>query len=654
MILDGTLSMNPPNKRAEWISGADSDGAILSREPKYENRIIECRIAVLPQATKNLALAKIASLLDQFQECERQANGLALTWVPANSTLPTVTFRCLSGEITELPISMASGWMGETPEFMVRMTCLPFGEGTESQVATVTSSAPIIVLPDITALAGDVPALGRLVVLDAASKDRRYVMWGLESRYYPTSSAPSLIIDSSGMVTTGFGGVTATRAGGYSGATNNVIDTGLRPQLQAVCGLGNLSHVGSFRPQLRFFASGTDMAVRLTYKVLDGPLRSLSFKVPTVAGFNHVDLGLITIPEAQAGTQRWTGQIEAYGTTSTVITFDVDAIWMMPAELFGRARACYAYKPGALVAFDDFNAITAGTALNARVAPNGGTWATSGVATDFAAADLPAATDETMARSTTSEASRRYAVLGATNYTNTEVGVSFYNAGTFGNIGENAVIARWVDASNHVRLAWSNTGGTNTLTLSAILAAATVQSKSVTLTKIGNAWFAMRVVVFASGVATGSVLDASGAVIATVSIQHSSLATAGALATGKPGFSDFNSTGFSVSRCYDNFYAATPAAEPIVCYSAQTIEFRHNATVREDSTGVYYGDPPEYVGSRFKIPNAGGPAREARIAVIARRNDVESAADDDLTANATTDSTTVTAFATPRFLAVPR
>jgi hypothetical protein len=651
MILDGTLTMNPPAAKPEWISGADSDGAILSREPKYENRIIECRIAVLPQATKNLALQKIALVLDKFKEAERQANGLALTWVPANSTLPTVTFRCLSGEITELPISMASGWMGETPEFMVRMTCLPFGEGTESQVATVTSSAPIIVLPDVTALAGDVPALGRLVVLDAASKDRRYVMWGLESRYYPTSSAPSLIVDSSGMVTTGFTGVTGTRTGAYSGATNNVIDTTLRSQLQAVCGLGNLSHVGQFRPQLRFYAGGTDMAVRLTYKVNDGPLRSLSFKIPTVVGWNHVDLGLVTIPEAVAGTQRWTGQIEAFGTTGTATIFDVDAVWMMPAELFGRARAVYAYKPGALSAFDDFNGITAGTALNARVALLGGTWATSGVATDFAAADAPLATDETESRTTILDASPRFAVLGATNYTNTEVGVSFYNANL--KYPRNSVIARWVDANNYAELFIYPFGGQFELRVT-VAGVVTTLKAATGVTAQASTQYQLRIAAYTSGRIVGWLLDSSGGILASLSAQSSVLATGGALATGKPGFSDQALVTGSFARYYDNFYAAVPAPEPIVCYSTQTIEFRHNATVREDSTGVYYGDPPEYVGARFKIPNAGGPAREARIAVIARRNDVESAADDDLTANATTDSTTVTVFATPRFLAVPR
>ena len=211
------------------------------------------------------------------------------------------------------------------------------------------------------------------------------------------------------------------------------------------------------------------------------------------------------------------------------------------------------------------------------------------------------------------------------------------------------VVARWVDASNFVSLTQTST----TITLSATVAAAVVASSSVAFTAALGGKYALRVVVLASGRAIGTLMTPGGAVLKSLEIFNTAMSS-GALATGKPGFVDRNQSGVAIVRYYDNFYAALPAPEPIVCYSGQTIEFRDKATLREDSTGVYYGDPPEYVGSRFKIPNAGGPARETRIAVIARRNDIETAADDDLVSNATTDSTTVTAFATPRFLAVPR
>lgn len=654
------VSVTPPPPREEWISGADSDGALLAREPHHENREITAQIRIEPQATMNLALQKIAALVDKLQECRRQANGLALTWIPANSTLPTLTFRCLSGQVTEIPIDIANGWFVNAPLVSVKMTCLPYGEGPEAQVATVTSSAPLIVLPDITALGGDVPALGRLVVLDAASKDRRTVMWGLESRYYPTTSPPSLIVDSSSMVTTGFSGITQTRTGAYSGATNNVISATLQTQPQAVCGLGNLSHVGSFRPQLRFYATTTDMYVRLTYQVLDGPPRSLSYKVPAALGFNEVDLGLITVPETQMGTQRWTGRIEAYrGPTGGGGQIDIDAVWMMPAELFGRARATYSYKIGALSAFDEFASMAAGTVINARVAPVGGTWGTAGAGTDFAAADAPASTDETMARSAVSDTGiGRFAILGSTNYTNTEVGARIRTAITVGGASPSwqlGIFARYVDVNNNIRLTFGNTSFLGLGLRVRVAGVDTVVALASSLSIADATWYGLRIVAYASGRVYGTLLDASGGTLYTLSLTDAAVATGGALATGKPGILDYypGSTA-TVTRYYDNFYASVPTAEPIVCYSGRTIEFRDDDTLRQDSTGTYAGAPPEYVGARFKIPNAGGPARETRVAVIARRNDVETAGDDDLVSNATTDSTTVTAFATPRYLVVPR
>jgi hypothetical protein len=159
----------------------------------------------------------------------------------------------------------------------------------------------------------------------------------------------------------------------------------------------------------------------------------------------------------------------------------------------------------------------------------------------------------------------------------------------------------------------------------------------------------MRLVVFTSGTGYLTLSSVSGNTqILNLSFGNAVLATGGALATGKPGFADQNSTAQGVSRYYDNFTIGVPSAEPIAMYSTQSIEFRHNTTLREDSTGVWAGPPPEYVGGRFFAPPAGGPGRKARVGVIARRMDVEGTLDEFIA-----DSLTVAAFVTPRYLVVP-
>lgn len=644
---EAPVSMTPPPKKPEWVSGADTDGALLARPSHYENRVIELPVRVIPQASADLVLAKIALLTDKLQECEQNEDGLPLVWTPSNATI-SVTFRCLYGEISDLPIDFL--WsVSRSPLVTIRLICLPFGEGAETLLGSVTNSDPLQWV-EVSGVKGDVPALGRGAVTDAASQSRRWVLIGMESRWYPTSSPPSLIVDSTSMVTgAGYAGVTGTRTGAYSGASNNVITATLRTQVQAICGLGNLSHVGEFRPQLRFYASATTVAVRLTWQALDGPFRSLSYRVPVTTGWNHVDLGHITVPQTVLGTQRWTGRIEAYSTATGGETLDVDVLWPMPAERIGLARASYAYRAGVLTGIDGFTGRTAGAALGGTTAEVGGTWATSGAATDFIAADGPDTGDETISRSPASEIIPRYAILGATNYTDSEVGVRYRGAAFSGN-RQHGVIARWVDANNHLRL-------TRHYSTSVGLGKVEVVVAGVTTTLVElrgpamvlDTWFKVRLIVWASGAGVATWQDANGATLEEARFQHASLATGGALATGKPGIYDLNTSASANPTYFDDFYAATPTAEPIVCYSGQSIEFRHDTVLRKDSTGTYAGPPPEYIGGRFLIPPAGDANRKARIAVMAKRNDVAVMPDDNIA-----DSTTLAVYGVPRYLVVPR
>jgi hypothetical protein len=819
------VDLSPGAELEEWIKGADSNGALLAREPLCDNRVITMNLRVEPQATMDLALAKIGLIIDKLRECQRNANGLALTYLPHDSALSAITFRCLSGQITGLPIDITSGWLVNAPLLMVKLTCLPFGEGAEvtsyvneivnpsfesaitpwtsgllhtnaatsltvsaangSQVGTnaalvnctttansgieqavtggfwpgsytfafyaravtgtlacqsvftggsdggtqtaalttawtrfvhtitltaaattlnvalrttatsgndfvldaamlvrgataptyfdgatgtgyvwfgtahasrsagpnaVITTDPLVTL-ELTGVPGDVPATGRLVVSDAASQARRFVPWGLESRWYPTSSPPSLIIDSTSMVTTGFAGATATTVlGAYSGATNNVIALTLRTQPQAVCGLGNLTHVGSFRTLLRFNASSIQMALRLVYQSLEGPFRSLSYKIPVANGWNLVDLGEIRVPQAVLGAQKWTGRIEAYSTATGGEVLLVDVLLLMPSEQFGRAIATYAYSPGLLVARDDFSGRTATVALNATAMQAGaGNWATSGSATDLVAADAPGATDETISRATTADAGPRYAIAGSATPTDIEVGVdTIRTASGISASQQQILIARWTDATHYLSFGLLHHGIFNSSSWgvsywnggqSAYLASGAASFPL-------NSVIGLRMIVYASGAGHAWIV-LNGVDFVQLDFSDPVLATGGVLASGKSGFADYNPSAQAITRYYDTFYTSTPAAEPVCCYSGQSIEFRSDAVYREDSTGAYAGQPPEYTGNWFSLPNAGGPARKTRVAALARRNNTQTAADDFIA-----DSTVVQVSYTPRWLVV--
>lgn len=645
----------PAAKKPEWTAGDDSQGALLARDPLHDNCTWELRLQIEPQATMNAALAHIAAIEDKLQECSKHERGLPLVWDPANSSLPPITWRALLGEITDRPIDHENGWFAQAPTLGIRLTCLPFGEGEEFLAATVTSDAPIVEL-DVDAIPGAVAATGRLVVTDAAAKARRYCAWGLESRHYDPGTP--LIVDSSSMITAGYIGTTAVQSGSYGGT---VIAANARTRSQAICGLGNLAHIGRFRPHLRIHASAPTIALRLVWQALDGPLRSLSYKVPVQTGWNHVDLGSINVPSAQSGTQRWTGRIEAFSTAAGGEALLIDAMWLIPAERFGRARSSYAYGPGVLTAADEFTSITAGTSLNARAAPVGGSWATGGGATDFAAFDDPVTGEESMQRNAVDSGyhtGMRWAVLGSTDYTDIEVG-SLIQLRAVNVIANQAITARWGDVNNYLALRVLPAGGpfgTNTgaVHLEARVAGTIVATTSALFPRTVGAWLAVRLIAYAGGRAIGSVLNSSGATIATVELVHPALAPGGALEEGKPGMFDFCGSGLGPRRTYRDFYAAAPMPEPIVCHPGRSIEFRSDAAVREDATGNFAGPPPEYVGSRFIVPCGGDPGRTSRIAVLARRNDVEVVNDDELVGGAAMDATTVEVFATPRYLTVPR
>ena len=145
----------------------------------------------------------------------------------------------------------------------------------------MSSTDPIfgMTVPDVP---GDVPALGRLVVTDLATQNRRYFEWGLE----PKNNVSTFLLDSDSMTTSGYAGVQATTTGAYDvGGGNNSITVSMLPnQPVAVVGTGNRTNIGTWRVRARVKVSRpswrsiqrtiTDTHVRLAWRVGDGPVEA--------------------------------------------------------------------------------------------------------------------------------------------------------------------------------------------------------------------------------------------------------------------------------------------------------------------------------------------------------------------------------------------
>lgn len=490
----------------------------------------------------------------------------------------------------------------------------------------------------VAGIAGHVPAEGIVALTDSAAQNRRLAEWGAESRYLNTATA--LLLDSASLdVTVGsFIGTVSTRTGGY--ASNGVVRGTLTDQPQAVCGTGNLNHVGRWRIRARLWGGSAifsnDIRLRFAYRNGDGPYSYTPWVQPATSGsFAETLLGTISLPPASAGTQQWNGRIEAY-TTTIGDTLDVDYLLLLPVlEGWGQARGRYSYQSGILTARDPFTAITAGTALNARVAPTGGTWATAGATTDLVAADtVGSLTVETMYRFTVSDSGTgRHAVLGSVAYTDTEVSIDNYatHSNIVSMVLRRGALARYVDSSNYLRAIFDSLG---IFSLSKVVGGAVTQLAAVykpyspgTL----NAWYTIRLVVLASGIAIATWIDTtSEAVIATLIAADPVLATGGTLDDGKPGFIDFHGDANTSDRWYKNFYAATPPFDPVAMYSGRTLEFRPDSTERQNAAGTVYGAPITSPGVRVFLPPAGDQARPTRVWGLGRRNDIEVAASPDI------------------------
>jgi hypothetical protein len=643
------LDMTPPSQRQTWITAADSEAAALFRQPLHENRTVTLKLRVTPQASMDAALDRVGALVDKLRKAASSPSGIALVWTP-NDSARACTFTVLTGEISGMPIGLADegySWVLRQPIVTVTLTCQPYAVGVETLTGTSSSSTPFLAF-EVTGVTGDVPALGRAIVTDTATQSRRHVELGVEGPATYNAST-SLIVDSDNMVVTGFSGVQAVTTGAYdpnAAGNNSITLSPIAGATTAMAGTGDpLSHVGVFRVKARVQSASLGNLFRLSWKAGDGPTNHNTWATPiSVSGWIELDLGTITVPATTLGTQRWTGQIEVQGAASTPGTVALDYLILVPqADGYGKARAQWSLGTGTLASYDAFAATTAGLSLNARTAPLGGVWATSGAATDFQFSDL-AFTTAIQENVTRTAAGTRLGTLGTATPTDVQVSAMFVTTSR-----QAGVIARFVDSSNYAYALLDASGLPGLLAIKTVIAGVTTTLASV----IADSTFGFSTgdltrlifVVFASGraIAIAENLDAGGRVVAQVEATSSALLTAGTLASGKSGIVDVTA-GAGGQLWISDFAVSTPPAEPIALYSGRSLQWRYDATLRQDSTGTYYGQTPSYRGSRLLLQPG-----TSRVLVKARRNDIETALDDQVT-----DALQAQVGWTPRYLVIPR
>lgn len=651
------LQAPPPKKRPRWIGHPDSDGEVLVEESRWENRQFRAKIRVVQQETMDEALDRIGELVDALQGCERTEGGAETLWSPAGSSR-TLVFYALSAEIEEMPITPTgelAGWFIEAPVVTITVTAKPFGYAAAEESTTAVTQALPQVTADIDDVGGDVAAEGRLVITDNATQDRRHVQWGLEK----VKRAEALLIDSDSLTVSGFSGTQTTRTGAYdpNASGNNVIRASVIATAPVpVCGTGSQTHVGTFRMKARVYATQDDIRVRFTYRVGVGQTETGDWvTVPNSGSFYEVDLGPVTIEELPAGTHSWSGEIHAIA-GETAGDIDVDYLLMYPTSGgYGKARSPLTSTPRVLDAHDDFAGGSGD--LSGRTSTSGDTWATAGQAGDFQESGTAAT------RSTASAASLtqgRHATIGATlTDSETWADVSMQELGVEDQFALMAVLLRYTDASNFLALGllrfatggfggFGGSGGPghwgSYYVIKRVGGVESVIGGGEASTWLGapDAVYRLHASATADGVwslGIGSVVapDAFG----VISGYDADLVAGGALDDGKAGITDAATwTTGTYTRTFDNFASSAGGLSDPIIESGAFMEVRHDLVTR---LNFVYGDSP-YQGTGFWLPPG-----DSRLAVGARRADIDNYPSDNLT-----DSTTIRAYWRERFLAVPR
>lgn len=324
-----------PPQTVTYAGSVDTEGSVPASR-KHENRLITLRILC------NTA-ASLRSLQGKVGKIARE--GGTLKWTLPNSE--TVIFDLLAADSFEPRIdAVFYARAGTYCEVVVTLPAKPYGRGAEVDLGDNTETTlPALVFTD-TGVKGDWYGLGRLVIdNDDASNAQRFLLWGIQSRYYSADSTAALFYQaescalSSATVATG-------PSGASGGVSNNTAFYGSLPvtggSWHALIYIGASStaqtHIGKFRvfvrAQVPIGNSGV-VSLRVSWNPEIGrsdvindyvSLTNSGGVVPWDSTWLLVDLGEITLPKARTGTQGWLGSIDG---SSTVLNDDVYLDWVM-------------------------------------------------------------------------------------------------------------------------------------------------------------------------------------------------------------------------------------------------------------------------------------------------------------------------------------
>jgi len=528
------------------------------------------------------------------------------------------------------------------------LTATQIRDAYDAGKAQITLDGPIDSFV-VSGVPGQVPALPVITLDDASTQARNIVEVGVQNSCDPSNLEPVLlqsIVDMSVLA-----GSSNTRAGSHS---TNIIRAALGPQAVAVCYAGSQRHDGPWKVRARIYPSASTVLVRLAWRIGDGPFSKEKWvAVPGSAAWFDLDLGTVNLGTYVTGQNR-EFRVEAKA-TSGVPTVDVDILELIPADSYMKLRGSNVAdtSSGSIIAVDDFSTQTAGavTGKTPLLVPSG-TYAAVGDADDFNVDT----TNQCITRTAVSDSSvsnGRYLRCGSANLIMTMASLDLkceWMPDRFGLMlrhdGTTANCLFAVLETTTIGTAYSSTAYLAIIKRVASVETYLAYAGPITINL--NTWHTITASVDSTGytLANVGVRGASSTLTWAGVSSDSSLATAGALATGGYGIYDATTASNANTRSFDNFAISTLSStasivSPVV-NSGYGVDVKHNTALTDNSAGTSVGTTPIRQGNYPKLPPATRNTSKSRIVVRARRNDNDLGLADTGTSDALRASLTVT------------
>jgi hypothetical protein len=306
----------------------DTEGDLIAAR-RHQNRTVNLTVEVRGTSQSNVETL-LAALQRKVAKIARQ--GGTLTRITSASTTRILDLLAADTYEPAFDVQYFNGhWATVTVGLMAR----PYARGPQVTLTSMTKGTTTSALTFTqTALAGDVPATGSLVLHELDSVSRRSVVWGVQA----TNSPQPLVLEAEGL-TLGSGASTViTDAAASSGqAVTNAMTT--LPAVLTIdpSGGGIRSHIGNYRVMARIRASSS-ADVDLQFAWASGypsVLAGLTATIPAAYANNNyrlVDFGVINIAERVVGNQRWRGELFAFKNTGSTSSVTVDCLYLVPLD----------------------------------------------------------------------------------------------------------------------------------------------------------------------------------------------------------------------------------------------------------------------------------------------------------------------------------